>query len=74
MKIILTFACVVFLSGCSLFTEAPSEAKARSLEQGKAAQERDAAINSRVSHYEKEGLNSREARAAAESEYAKGPR
>ena len=71
MKTILLLACIVLLSGCSLFTQGPSEAKARSLEEGRAAEEREMAINARASQYEKTGLSGRDARAAAETEYAK---
>lgn len=57
MKVIITFGCVFLLSGCSLFTQGPNEAKARSLEEGRAAIDRDVAIGNRARQYEKTGLS-----------------
>lgn len=69
MKYLTLLGLAIFASGCSLFTQPPSEAAARRLEQGRAGEERSVAIAARASQYEKQGMTSREANALAETEY-----
>lgn len=71
MKRLVLVCSVMLMSGCALFVT-PSEREARKLEDGKAQQERQQAIDARAAAHEKEGMSSRDARALAETEYRAG--
>lgn len=66
------------LSGCAWLTQPPREAEARQRESMQAREERkfaaESAVTARASQYERQGMDPREARAAAEIEYAKSGR
>ena len=61
-------ALAMLLSGCSIITQPPSEAKARRLEDGRLAAERDAHVQADTKKLEDRGLTSREARSLAEAQ------
>jgi hypothetical protein len=65
-------AAAVLMSGCSLLTKEPSEARQRKLEQdaylherGDPLQERAKAIDARARQYENRGYSARDAKAMA---------
>jgi hypothetical protein len=68
MKSLMLVAIVLGLSACSAVTQPPSEAKARRLEEGRAAAEADTRVQSEAKRLEDRGLTTREARSLAEAQ------
>jgi hypothetical protein len=62
------------LTGCAWLTQPPRAGDARQHESTQRTLEREAAVDERARHYERQGLDRREARAAAEVEYTKSGR
>jgi cytochrome c biogenesis protein ResB len=68
MKSMIVIGLMVALSGCALVRQTPSEAKARRLEEGRSAAEREAHARADAKKLEDQGLTSREARSLAEAQ------
>ena len=67
VKATAVIALIVMLSGCSVISQPPSDAKSRRLEEGRPAAERDAHVRAETKKLEARGLTSQEARSLAEA-------
>ena len=67
VKAVAIVALTMLLSGCSIISQPPSEAKARRLEEGRLAAERGAHLQADTKRLEDRGLSGREARSLAEA-------
>ena len=68
MKSLMLVGIAIVLTGCSVLTQPPSEAKARRLEEGRAAAEADARVQSDAKRLEDRGLTRQEAQSISEAQ------